>query len=93
MPTFYANFFEIWDSGKTYFLPPPIFQNLVIPYILAFKGGVPQHDHYAASGDLQPANSICCNNIYPAYTNVISGFNSADRIYKLTEIGSSKVLC
>ena len=80
--------FGFWQN----ILPPPLFQNLVVPYILAFKGGVPQHEHYAGSGDLIAANSICSSNMYPAYTNVISGFNSADRIHKLTEIGSSKVL-
>ena len=80
------------DSGKTSFPPPPLFQNLVVPYILAFKGGVPQHEHYAGSGDPIAANSICSSNMYPAYTNVISGFNSADRIQKLCEIGASKVL-
>ena len=53
------------------------FQSLVIPYILAFKGACPVHPIYAANGDLTPANNICS---YPAFTNVISGFEFNERV-------------
>ena len=84
------------------FSPPPakrfsyleilvFFQSLVIPYILAFKGACPVHPIYAANGDLTPANNICVNNSYPAFTNVISGFEFDERVQRVID-PVSKVL-
>ena len=55
-----------------------------------FKDTSPVHHKYSADKDFSPANSIVPANIYPAFTNIISGFNFDNRMHKLHE-PSSKV--
>ena len=59
---------------------------------MAFKDIAPVHHTYSAGKDFSPTNSIVSANIYPAFTNVISGFSSENRMHKLIEVGGSKVL-
>ena len=66
-------------------------QNLVVPYILAFKGAVSPHTSYTIEEGIKPANTICASNEHPSYTNIVSGFDSSERFFKIYEPGSSKV--
>ena len=50
-----------------------------------FKETSPVHHKYSAYKDFSPANSIVSANIYPALTNIISGFNLDNRMRKLYE--------
>ena len=65
-----------------------LFQSLVVPYFLVFKETSPVHHKYSADKDFSPANSIVPANIYPAFTNIISGFNLDNRMHKLQELRS-----
>ena len=67
-------------------------QNLIVPYIVAFKSSVPGHACFTTEEGVVPANSICLSNTYPAYTNIISGFNASERFYKIQENTLSLVL-
>ena len=70
-----------------------LFQSLVVPYSLGFKEFAPVYHKYSADKDFTPANSIVSGNIYPVFTNVISGFTYENRMQKLFDHGDSRYYC